>query len=164
MPDSAALSTGILCDGLIAIDIDIDDPALVVLVVSAAGHFLGAAPERKRSDSSRCLRLYRASEGEPSKRSIAGTHGKVEALGYGQQFVAYGSHPSGATYEWSPCGLLMKSAEKRLTPVTQGALTAFFQAIAPYIGAAGCQPHPYPCPFRLSLRRLSVIRSMQARR
>jgi AAA domain/Primase C terminal 2 (PriCT-2) len=44
--------------------------------------------------------VARAAEGEPGKRSKNGPHGKVEVLGAGQQFVAHGIHPSGATYDW----------------------------------------------------------------
>ena len=140
-PDSSALSTGILCDGLIALDIDIDDPAIVETVTSAAWHFLGGAPKRIRGNSSRCLLLYGADAGEPSKRSLSGTHGKVEALGKGLQFVAFGEHPSGAAYEW-PQGAPDSFHRDKLTPVSADALTAFLSAIAPHIGAE--QPTPAP--------------------
>lgn len=54
-------------------------------------------------DNSPCRLLpYRAAEGEPPKRRIAGRHGKVEVLGRGQQFMAYGRHPSGAELCWMP--------------------------------------------------------------
>jgi hypothetical protein len=66
-PDNAALSTGILGDGLVCLDLDIEEAATVAIVIQAAHHFLGTAPMRTRSDSARCLLLYRASEGEPSK-------------------------------------------------------------------------------------------------
>src|SRR5438128_12551276 len=94
---------------------------------------LGPAPIRKRSDSSRSLLLYRASTGEPSKRTLNGNHGKVELLGRGQQFVAYGLHPSGTPYQWnfdpSQC------ASDLLTAVADPQLTEFLQAIVPIIGA-----------------------------
>jgi hypothetical protein len=99
-PSIDALNTGILCNGLISIDLYIDDSAVSQQAISAAVHYLGNAPMRVRSDSARVLMLYRAAEGEPSKRSITGTHGKVEAPGYGQQCVAFGQHPSGAAYAW----------------------------------------------------------------
>jgi hypothetical protein len=133
-PDSSALSTGILCDGLVAVDVDIDDASLAGIVIQAAQHFLGAAPMRTRRDSSRALMLYRASEGEPSKRSMSGTRGKIEALGRGQMFVAFGTHPDGAAYEWTPCSPDTFSRAK-LPAVSPDALSAFLEAVAPYIGA-----------------------------
>ena len=143
-PESSALSTGILGDGLVAVDIDIDDSSITAIVLQAALHYLGESPKRIRRDSSRCLLLYQASEGEPSKRSISGTVGKVEALGSGQQFVAFGVHPSGAAYEWAPCAPDAFDRDK-LLPVSKDALSAFLEAVAPYIGAeAPAQPSPLP--------------------
>src|ERR1035437_8943963 len=99
-PAFDALNTGILCDGLQAVDIDVENAAIVAKIESAALHFLGQAPKRTRSNSARMLMLYRASEGEPAKQSINGQHGKIEVLGYGQQFVTFGIHPEGIAYEW----------------------------------------------------------------
>jgi hypothetical protein len=133
-PSADALSTGILCDGLIALDIDTDDPAIVSQIASAAKQYLGDAPSRTRGDSPRCLYLYRAAEGEPSKRSLSGKRGKVEALGHGQQFVAFGNHPDGAVYDW-PEGSPASFHRDKLSTVTQDALHAFLCAVAPLIGA-----------------------------
>jgi hypothetical protein len=134
-PSLDALNTGILCDGLVVLDLDIDDHALVQQAIGAAIHYLGSAPMRVRSDSARVLMLYRASEGEPSKRSITGTHGKVESLGFGQQFVAFGQHPElGAAYEW-PNGGPDSFNRDTLTPVTEEAVFAFLCACASLIGA-----------------------------
>jgi hypothetical protein len=145
-PDSSALSTGILTDGLVVIDIDIDDPGIVGIVLSAAAHFLGNAPNRTRLESNRTLLMYRADQGEPSKRAITGKHGKVEALGKGQQFVAYGAHPSGSAYEW-PQGAPDSFHRAKLTPISVDALTAFFEAVAHYIGAeAPLRPTVMPTP------------------
>ncbi len=133
VPSKKALNTGILCDGLRAVDCDIDDPAVEGEVERLARAMLGAAPIRRRSDSSRCLFLYRAYEGAPGKRALTGNHCKVEVLGFGQQFVAYGVHPSGTPYEWN----FDPSPYPRdcLTAVTEPQLTAFLQSTAPIIGA-----------------------------
>ncbi|MDR3411570.1 MAG: bifunctional DNA primase/polymerase [Formivibrio sp.] len=139
-PTTDALNTGILCDSLIALDLDIDDSTISKRAISAAIHFLGNAPMRVRSDSARVLMLYRAAEGEPSKRSINGTGGKVEALGSGQQFVAFGQHPNGATYTW-PQGSPAEFSRDMLPPVTADALQAFLCAVAPLVGADA--PAPY---------------------
>jgi AAA domain/Bifunctional DNA primase/polymerase, N-terminal len=133
-PESSSLSTGILCDGLVAIDIDVDDEVLASQILGAAWHFLGGAPTRTRTNSPRCLLLYRASEGEPSKRAITGKLGKVEALGQGNQFVAFGTHPSGAGYVW-PSGSPESFSRDALTAVSEDSLTAYLSAVAPLIGA-----------------------------
>lgn len=129
-----ALNTGILCDGLTGLDLDIDNVAIAAQVVAEAQRILGSAPIRSRSDSARVLLLYRAAEGEPSKQSIKGPHGKVEALGYGNQFVAFGNHPDSAPYVWlhgAPDGF----SRDALTAVTQEALMDFLCAVAPLVGA-----------------------------
>ena len=97
-----ALNTGLLCDGLQAIDIDIDNLELVDQLRSAAIEILGSAPVRRRYNSPRCLLLYRAADGSPKKKTYASVFGKIEILGHGQQFVAFGQHPSGALYTWAP--------------------------------------------------------------
>lgn len=133
-PTVDALNTGILCDGLVALDLDIDDSALAQQVIRTAVHILGNAPIRTRSDCARVLTLYRASEGEPSKRSIVGASGKIEALGKGQQFVAFGLHPSGAAYTWLQ-GSPAEFHRDSLTAVTADALQAFLCAVAHLVGA-----------------------------
>ena len=128
-----ALSTGILCDGLRAVDCDVDDPAIASEAARFAVAMLGPAPIRYRADSSRILLLYRAAAGEPAKLMLCGARGKIEVLGRGQQFVAYGVHPSGTPYSWnfdpSP------HSRNSLTAVTEQQLAAFLQAIAPIVGA-----------------------------
>jgi hypothetical protein len=133
-PVAHALNTGILADGLRAVDIDVDDPALVERIQAEAERILGKAPRRTRSNSARILLLYRAWDGEPPKRSIAGKYGKVEILGRGQQFVAYGTHPSGVEIEW-PDGGPTKVSERSLPPVTEAEIDEFLAAVAPIIGA-----------------------------
>lgn len=132
--ETHAMNTGILCDGLRAVDVDIDDADLAGRVRQAALDTLGVAIMRTRANSGRCLLLYRAAEGEPGKRHIAGNAGKVEVLGRGQQFVAYGLHTSGTALAWD---LDPENATRdRLTAVTEDQVTAFLAAVAPLIGAA----------------------------
>jgi hypothetical protein len=102
MPDHRALGTGILCDGLRPLDIDIDDPALVGEVVDYALDHFGGAPTRYRNNGPRVLMLYAAAEGTPSKAYVKNrdTRAGVEILGKGNQFFSHGRHPSGATLEW----------------------------------------------------------------
>jgi hypothetical protein len=138
-------NTGILADGLRLIDGDIDDSGVANAVEELCIEHLGAAPTRRRSNSNRFAKLYRAAVGEPSKRSIAAAshtteHAcKIEVLGRGQQFVAYGTHATGGTIYWSGPEPLDLPADK-LPVVTEDQITAFLEAIAPVIGA----PSPGP--------------------
>jgi len=150
VPEADALNTGILCDGLLAVDIDIESSELVSQVVSLAAQHLGNAPSRVRDGSPRCLYLYRASEGEPSKRSIVGTHGKVEVLGFGNQFVAFGTHPEGMPYTW-PAGGPDLFQQSQLTAVTPEALQAFLVGAARVIEAEAPTPQDYPKSTSLEL-------------
>jgi RecA-family ATPase len=138
--NDAALSTGILCDGLRAIDIDVDNSAIASEVERIAYGILGTCPARRRADSYRALLLYRAASGEPCKRTIEGTAGSVEVLGHGQQFVDFGTHEQGQSYTWavSPAPYSVNA----LTAITEDALTAFLGAIASLIGSQAVQPAP----------------------
>ncbi|WP_230164883.1 phage/plasmid primase, P4 family [Roseomonas sp. CECT 9278] len=133
-PAPDALNTGILCDGLRAIDIDCDDAAIAAAIRAEAERRFGGTLTRTRSSSPRVLLLYRADEGEPSKRILDGVRGKVEVLGHGNQFVTFGRHATGAVLEWEPLGpdLLPTTA---LPSVSEEALTGFLAAVASLIGA-----------------------------
>jgi hypothetical protein len=99
-PHLDTCNTGILCDGLRVIDLDIDNPTLAHECSSLAYQMFGEAPTRYRKNSPRQAIIYRAAEGEPAKVEIAGTLGKIEVLGRGQQLVAFGDHESGAVLQW----------------------------------------------------------------
>ena len=132
--DLEALNTGVLCDGLRALDLDIDDPALVARLRALAISMLGDAPVRSRDNSPRCLLLYAADEGEPVKRVLSGTLGKVEVLGRGQQFVGFGFHPSGAVLRWHPEAPTTFTRDT-LPTITEAQVSAFLTAAASIIGA-----------------------------
>ncbi len=155
-PEPDALNTGILCNGLRALDLDIDDAAVADAVRTLAEQHLGNTLARVRDNSPRCLLLYRAAEGEPHKRAMTGKGGKIEVLGTGQQFVAFGTHPSGASLEWEPIGPDAVTRE-RLPAITGARLTDFLAAAAPLIGApapAGLSALP---PGRTAGPRLPAI-------
>jgi hypothetical protein len=139
-PDLTALNTGILCDGLRAIDIDIDDLDLATEVIELAYSLLGKAPIRHREHSARCLILYRAFEGEPGKRLIKGSLGAVEVLGRGQQFVAYGTHASGADYLWKPANFATRNRTE-LIAVSEQAISTFLEAVAVILAVDGSKPN-----------------------
>ncbi|QJP14622.1 DUF3987 domain-containing protein [Starkeya sp. ORNL1] len=136
-----ALNTGILCDGLRVIDVDVDGEPAADAVWNLARDTLGQAPYRFRENSARLLIPYRACEGEPSKDHVTGTLGKVEILGHGQQFVADGIHPSGAPYFWDSEDL--SSIHRDTLPaVTEEQIRAFLEACCPLVGARTYRSKP----------------------
>jgi AAA domain-containing protein/primase-like protein/bifunctional DNA primase/polymerase-like protein len=133
-PRPEALNTGVLCDGLRAVDIDIDNLTLAHRCREIALAMLGHAPFRIRRNSARCLIVYRAVEGMPRKASIVGSSGKIEVLGHGQQFVAFGRHPEGAELEWQP-EALGDELSTSLPAVSEDQIAAYLTACGPIIGA-----------------------------
>ena len=130
-----AMNSGILCDGLRPIDFDIDDQDIARQCCSIATDMFGEAPIRMRKGSPRCLMLYRAAAGEPSKIVLSGRLGKIEVLGRGQQFVAFGMHPSGAELEWSP-DAPGNEPRDALPAVTEDEIADFLATCAPIIDAS----------------------------
>jgi hypothetical protein len=95
-----AENTGILTGKVYPIDIDVEDPAIVAEIVKMATKLFGRTFVRSRRNSARCLLPYRFDGGETSKLVVSLSCGKLELLGRGQQFVAFGKHLSGFEYEW----------------------------------------------------------------
>ena len=134
-----AANTGLLCDGLRVIDVDVDE-------AEPAGHvraciiamFGDDVPIRYRENSSRCAALLRAASGSPGKRVLAGRLGKIEVLGHGQQLVSHGIHPSGTELYWYPESP-EQVARDVLRAITEDEITAFLDAVAPLIEA---EPEP----------------------
>lgn len=84
-----------------AIDVDIPDAALAGEVEEfIAAHLGRRLPKRHRANSAKFLLAFEL-EGDYGKRKITVAEGKIiELLMTGQQFIACGTHPSGARYEW----------------------------------------------------------------
>jgi hypothetical protein len=129
-----AQNTGALCDGLRPWDFDIDDAPLALACCSRVLAYLGEAPQRFRANSPRLLLLYSAASGTPAKLTLAGSRGKIEILGCGNQFVAHGKHATGAMLEWRPYAPWEISRD-RLTPVTEDQVIAGLTELMPLIGA-----------------------------
>lgn len=83
-----------------ALDVDIDDSAVSAEVRALVEMTLGDLPCRWRSNSGKLLLAFRL-PGAFTKRKLATAHGAVEFLATGQQFIAAGTHTSGARYQWS---------------------------------------------------------------
>jgi AraC-like DNA-binding protein len=129
-----ALNTGILTDGLRAVDLDIDDPALARELREVVETRVSKTIIRWRRNSSRSLLLYRAADGAPSKRMLKGELGKIEVLGLGQQFVAFGTHPSGAPLLWQPGGP-DKLPRCNVPVISEDEITELFEIARPMIRA-----------------------------
>jgi len=85
-----------------AIDVDIGDPVEAQRVAQFIELGLGVdLPRRQRADSGKFLLAFQM-PGEFAKRVIRTAHGAIEFLATGQQFIAVGTHPKGARYEWVP--------------------------------------------------------------
>ena len=161
-PELIALNTGILCDGLRAVDLDIDDPALAATLRELVERLFGSTIIRTRCNRARALILYRATEGAPGKRILAGQLGKVEVLGLGQQFVAYGRHPSGAELLWL-CGGPAERRRDDLPAISESRITAFLDAAAalikttprPRASANSCRFQPNSRALAGLLRRIA---------
>ncbi len=83
-----------------ALDIDVEDKE----AARAIGDFIidrvGSLPVRCRANSPKCLIAFRL-PGDMPKRVIKVDGGIIEFLATGQQFIACGTHSSGARYEWA---------------------------------------------------------------
>lgn len=98
-----------------AFDIDLAEPEKAARVRDLIlSHIMGALPERVRANSGKLLLAFKL-PGEYAKRVIKTPYGNIEFLATGQQFIACGTHPSGARYEWregSPKEFPILPAEK----------------------------------------------------
>lgn len=125
-----------------AIDIDIGDAEVAQRVRDAVElHLDLALPTRVRPDTGKCLLMLRM-PGEFGKRVIRTAHGAIEFLATGQQFIAVGTHPSGAAYRWEG-GLPAEVPE--VTPAAFEALWASLQAlfgIEPSVTGRGLSQRP----------------------
>lgn len=87
-----------------AIDVDVSDCVLADTIrIAIAYHLHMVLPVRERTGTGKFLLAFRL-PGDMPKRVLHVEGGIVEFLATGQQFIACGTHPSGARYEW-PFGL-----------------------------------------------------------
>lgn len=143
--DPRVTNIGILTGTLIGLDIDITDASLSERVKNLALQMLGNTSLVRIGASPKQLMAYRV-ETPVRKKMFSGvspdgrTH-KVEVLGTGQQFVAYGPYPGTLrSYIWPERDLASIPLES--VPETSGeALDAFLAALRPMIG-----PPPVPPP------------------
>jgi hypothetical protein len=138
---SETLNTGLVLAGLRCVDVDVDDPELVPKIMEQVRlHLPASALTRGRANSPRVSMLYRAVEGQPSKRKIKGPNGKREILGAGQQAVVHGLHPTGASITWSDGRGPDTVRVSDLAAVSEEQITEFLRASAPLLGASIAEP------------------------
>lgn len=100
--------------GVYAIDVDVDTYPLVDEIFGTIGIELKRSlTVRSRLNSGKFLVPIEIQDRPTlSKRIIDTEAGRIEFLADGQQFVAMGTHPSGARYEWSTDGeIIARPAE-----------------------------------------------------
>lgn len=84
-----------------ALDIDVDDKEKAAKINEFIAKWLDKKlPVRFREDSGKCLFAFRL-EGDFGKRTVKVDGGRIEFLATGQQFIAAGTHPKGARYQWN---------------------------------------------------------------
>jgi hypothetical protein len=84
-----------------ALDIDVPDLGLAGAIVGFIQSRLAQQlPVRMRANSGKVLLAFTL-PGQMPKRKMVVEGGMIEFLATGQQFVAVGTHPSGARYEWA---------------------------------------------------------------
>ncbi len=101
-------NTGLLCDDIVGIDIDVPVEDLASKVEAAAREVLGDSPLKRIGRAPKLLLVFRP-DGPFDKLQTPelvlpdGTVTRVEVLATGQQFVGFGIHPdTKAQYHW-PC-------------------------------------------------------------
>ncbi len=94
-----AKSTGLRTGKLVGVDIDVLDPAHAQQFANLAATVLGSTKFGRVGKKG--VMLCYANPTPIKKITVAAKNARVEVLGAGQQFVAYGDHPdTGAPYAW----------------------------------------------------------------
>jgi hypothetical protein len=135
-------NTGILCDHLAAVDIDVPVLGLAEQIEVLAIAKLGATRLRRIGRAPKVLLVYRTTSPLPKMETPElilpnAIKVQVEILGAGQQFVAYGIHPdTNREYEWPESGPdVVRLAD--LPVVTETALREFVAAVEDMLRAVG---------------------------
>lgn len=120
---------GIRTKGFAFIDIDIEEQEQVDHILALCTEHLGMSAFRYRENSNRLGLLYKAEKDIKKSRITFNPEGNeaVEILGDGQQFVAYGVHPSGNEYKWNDF-----PNKDNLVAVSQNQITEFLIAVNEY--------------------------------
>lgn len=132
---------GLRTGAIAGVDIDVDDPAMAEHIRADAEAMLGYAPVRY-GRGSRMLLVYRVEGAEGRKMAAqwhdtSGHNHAVEVLQRGQQFVAYGVHPTtGQPYRWEGGDPLTVPVEA-LPAVTTEELAEWLRRVSSDVVAQG---------------------------
>jgi hypothetical protein len=111
---------GIPCGEVVAVDIDLLDPAVAAQVEEIAAGVLGASPVVRIGQAPKRLLVYRTDEPFRAIRAHP-----IEVLGLGAQFAAYTIHPgTGRPYAW-PVEELVDVHVADLPTTTEAAVRRF---------------------------------------
>lgn len=117
-----------------AIDVDIADAEAARRVLDVIELCLDRAlPMRTRANSGKFLLAF-VMPGPYAKRIIRTGHGAIEFLATGQQFIAAGTHPSGARYEWT------KGLPAELPELTPNEFEALWVQLAELFATSAPEP------------------------
>ncbi|MFE1601600.1 PriCT-2 domain-containing protein [Methylobacterium sp. ID0610] len=143
--EPGSVNTGLLTGALVGADIDVLRPDLAAAIEARAVEVLGPTPLRRIGRAPKALLCYRVAL-PVDKIQTAALHftaddaekpTKIEVLGRGQQFVAYGIHPeTRRPYDW-PDGSPLAIDFADLPEVTEGQLRTFVAEAEEMIRAAG---------------------------
>jgi hypothetical protein len=131
-------NTGILCDTLRVMDIDITDVEHNATVVDYLFNTFGPTVVRYRLNSPKVALVYRAMFGCPTKRRVGNslTGDAVEVLGVGNQFLAFGEHPTGAALLWLDDESPANTSLADLPAVSEDQISGFLSFVEGVLGVA----------------------------
>jgi putative DNA primase/helicase len=138
-------NTGLLCGGIVGVDIDVPDETLAGAIERVALQFLGSTPLRRIGRAPKSLLVFRAAttfskiqsrEFPLGEKTVA----RVEILACGQQFVAFGVHPERrADYSWPEASPLEISVGELLS-VSEETSREFIRRAEEMLFEAGAFP------------------------
>jgi putative DNA primase/helicase len=137
-------NTGVRTGHVLGLDLDVPDSALMVQVDAVADQHLGATPLVRVGKPPKALRCYRNQTPigkleTPELFLPNGTKLQIEAMGAGQQVVAYGTHPdTKLPYTWLGGSPADTSADD-LPVVTKDQIAAFLAAAEALFRQAGAR-------------------------
>ena len=152
----ASGNTGIRCGHATGIDIDVLDGGISERAKNLALQMLGDTTLVRIGRAPKQLLVYRT-ETPARKKSVAAGKGKgahkIEILGEGNQFIAFGTHPDTLQpYVWPESNPLQVPLHE-LPLVTEEMLVAYLDAVSPLIGVPERpQAQAAQEPFRASPR------------
>lgn len=146
--EPACMNTGVLCDHLAGVDIDVLDPVLCETIERLVVERLGPTPLRRTGRAPKVLLVYRVAHSikkmqtpalqftdDPDEKDT-----QLEILGAGQQFVGFGVHPdTRQPYRWDDESPLTFNLAD-LPEVTEDDLRQIVAEAEAILRAAGAAP------------------------